>query len=57
VSKREPEMIEITERQIDPLDLCQYNTPMSFCRECGTWMNCKRDGIDVDWRRRPEEQP
>ena len=54
MTMKEPEMIEITERRIDPLDQCQYNTPMSFCRECGAWMNCKRDGIDLDWRRRPD---
>jgi hypothetical protein len=53
---REPEMIEITERAIDPRDLCQYDTPMSFCSVCGTWMNCKRDGIDVDYRRRPDKE-
>jgi len=46
-------MIEIVERQLDPLDFCQYSTPMSFCPQCGCWMNCKRDGIDADYRRRP----
>ena len=51
---REPEMIVITERFIDPKDECQYNTPMSFCSQCGCWMNCKRDGIDAEYRRRPE---
>jgi hypothetical protein len=34
---------------------CQYEHPMEFCSECGCWMNCKRDGIDADYRRRPEE--
>lgn len=48
------EMVEITEKKRDPLDECQYNTPMSFCSQCGCWMNCKRDGIDLDYRRRPE---
>ena len=51
-----PEMIEIKERQNDPLDYCQYDHPMSFCKVCGCWMNCKRDGIDVDYRRRPDSE-
>jgi hypothetical protein len=49
----EPEMIVIKERKADPLDQCQYDHPMTFCKECGTWMNCKRDGVDLDYRRRP----
>jgi len=33
---------------------CMYDHPMTFCTECGTWMNCKRDGIDLEYRRRPD---
>ena len=49
-----PEMIVITDKARDPKDYCQYDTPMAFCSQCGCWMNCKRDGIDADYRRRPE---
>jgi hypothetical protein len=52
----EHEMIVITERKVDPRDTCQYDHPMSFCPECGCWMNCKRDGIDLEYRRRPDER-
>ena len=52
---KEPEMIEIRDRAFDPLDLCQYEIPMSFCKQCGTWMHCKREGVDIDYRRRKEE--
>jgi hypothetical protein len=31
-----------------------YDHPMAFCIECGCWMNCKRDGIDLEYRRRPD---
>jgi hypothetical protein len=31
-----------------------YHHPMAFCMECGCWMNCKRDGIDLEYHRRPE---
>ena len=51
----EPQLIEITERQFDPDDVCQYRHPMKFCKLCGTWMNCKLEGIDADYRRRPDE--
>jgi hypothetical protein len=51
----EHEMIVITERRVNPEDECQYTTPMSFCSQCGCWMNCKRDGIDADYRRREEK--
>jgi hypothetical protein len=53
---REPEMIAIREHVADPLDYCQYETPMSYCRQCGTWLHCKRDGIDLDYRRRIDEK-
>ena len=49
----EPEMIEITERVVDPRDQCQWESPMSFCPVCGTWLHCKREG-DVEYRRREE---
>ena len=49
----EPELIEIKDRVIDPLDTCQYDNPMVFCKECGTWLHCKREG-DVEYRRREE---
>ena len=49
-------LIVITERRINPDDLCQYDKPMSFCPECGCWMNCKRDGVDLEYRRRPDER-
>lgn len=49
-------LIVITERAIDPRDLCQFNTPMSFCSQCGCWMHCRRDGIDLDYRRREEKE-
>ena len=52
---KEPEMIEIKERVIDPRDLCQYDTPMSFCMECGTWLHCKRDD-EIEYRRRPRDE-
>jgi hypothetical protein len=52
----EPEMVVIKERAIDPLDQCQFEHPMVFCKECGTWMNCKREGIDADYRRREEQE-
>lgn len=55
MTMKKPEMIEITERRIDPRDLCQYDTPMSFCPECGTWMHCKRDG-EIEYRRREERE-
>jgi hypothetical protein len=33
---------------------CMWHHPMTFCMECGCWMNCKRDGIDLEYRRRPD---
>jgi hypothetical protein len=38
-------------------DGCQYDHPMVFCQQCGTWLHCRRDGIDLDYRRRPDNQP
>jgi hypothetical protein len=34
---------------------CRYYHPMEYCAQCGTWMNCKIEGIDADYVRRPEE--
>jgi hypothetical protein len=48
-------LIVITERAIDPRDACQYDHPMSFCPECGTWLHCRRDG-DPEYRRREEKE-
>jgi hypothetical protein len=33
---------------------CKYDEPMTYCTDCGCWMNCKRDGIDLEYRRRPD---
>jgi hypothetical protein len=50
-----PEMIEITERAVDPRDACQRDHPMSFCSVCGTWLHCKRDD-ETEYRRREERE-
>jgi hypothetical protein len=52
---RDPEMIEIKERVIDPRDLCQWENPMAFCPECGTWLHCRPDD-EGGWRRRPDKE-
>jgi hypothetical protein len=52
---REPEMIEIKERVIDPRDLCQWENPMAFCSQCGTYLHCKHDD-EIEYRRREEKE-
>lgn len=55
---RPPEMIERgDDSKTGQTSGCMYDHPMEFCSECGCWMNCKRDGIDLEYRRRPESEP
>jgi len=57
MTMKEPEMIEITERVIDPRDNCQIDSPGVFCPQCGTYLHCKHDD-EIEYRRRPDkEQP
>jgi hypothetical protein len=35
-------------------DQCQYDNPMTFCKICGTYMNCKYDD-EGPWKLRPTE--
>ena len=57
MTMREPEMIEITERVIDPRDNCQIDSPGVFCPQCGTYLHCRHDD-EIEYRRRPDkEQP
>jgi hypothetical protein len=50
---KEPEMIEIKERVIDPRDLCQWENPGQFCPQCGTYLHCRQDD-ELEYKRRPE---
>jgi hypothetical protein len=34
-------------------DGCMRDTPMAFCKVCGTWLHCKPDGAG-NFERRPE---
>ena len=34
-------------------DQCMRDTPMAFCKVCGTWMHCKPDHA-IEYERRPE---
>jgi hypothetical protein len=33
---------------------CMYDHPMIYCMQCGCWMHCRRDGVDLEYHRRPD---